>query len=221
MAELIRQLQSLEEQESALIQEVLDSDLDVDKLVKEERSSLHTAKSGLVVVKKRKKLPAPDVIGTLTAKREETAETTREAMGVVRTARRKLGRCLTSRVYAKALKFATTVSPAPSITTLQSEDNVLTFLSGRCFNLSLNLKILKDSEYHDFAIAGRCYSDLSVLEDRLEHYALDGDVLGRLQAEKSKRQTNAVATEVERNFSSALRLKPVRKLLRLSNFVKP
>lgn len=219
MAELIRQLQSLEEEESALIQEVLDSDVDVDKLIKAERSYNPVVKSGLIV-KKRKK-PVPDVVGALSAKREQTAEATRETLGVIRKARRDLGRCLTSRVYARALKFATTVSPAPSITTLQSEDNLLTFLSGRCFNLSLNLKILKDSEYHDYAIAGRCYSDLSVLEDRLEHYISDGDVLLRLQAAKTKRQTNAAATEVERNFTNALRLKPVRKLLRLSNFVKP
>jgi len=207
ITELIRQLQDLEDRERSTIEDALRMDkLDIVK----------DAKSG-GLFKKSKKARKPEVVIRLESMRMESLDLAKQALSLVRLARRTLGDCLTSVVYARALKLATTVSPAPSLTDeelLQTEGYRLPYLLGRCFNLSLNLKILKDCRYGDCSVSGRCYSDLSMLETHLDRLCIrrfEDDAVHNLKSALATRKKSAT---VENNF--ALKLKPVRKLLKLS-----
>ena len=205
MTELIRQLQAVDEQEQDLIKEILDMDPD-----------LEHSKG---IFKKRKPSIPDQKLVQLQSKRQESLELTRQTLEIVRKARGLLSLCLSSVVHTRALQFATTVSPAPSLTELQTEGHHLPYLLGRCFNLSLNLKILQDCCYCDHGIAGRCYADLSVLDDHLNKQCLrllDSSVLEDLQNAKKKKRTASTTEEIEKNFTSALKLKPVRRLLKLN-----
>merc|ERR1712038_994184 len=105
---------------------------------------------------------------------------------------------------------------------LQTEGYRLPYLLGRCFNLSLNPKILKGCDYGDCSVSGRCYSDLSMLESHLDRLCIrrmEEGALGNLKsaANRMRRQSiDAETAHVQSNFATALKLKPVRKLLKLS-----
>jgi len=224
IAESVRQLQDLEERERDVTNDVISNpSIDVDKLIAKNGEEKQQQQSKFLFVKRSKGnkqavLPMP--VCQLLEIRADGLTLTKKALALVRKGRKALGDCLTSVVYARALKFATTVSPAPSLTELQTEGHHLPYLLGRCFNLSLNLKILRGCDYEDHSVAGRCYSDLSALETHLETLCLrrmETSVWQSLkQARTASKKTQEVATQVQSNFTNALRLKPMRKLLKLS-----
>merc|ERR1719220_2451022 len=69
-------------------------------------------------------------------------------------------------IVRRRARQCSSVSPSPSINGL-SEDDELPLLLGRCFNLSVNLKILKQCNYADPAIGCRVFVDFDVLENYL------------------------------------------------------
>jgi len=69
-------------------------------------------------------------------------------------------------VVRRRARQCSSVSPSPSINGISSEDE-LPLLLGRCFNLSVNLKILKQCNYADPAIGCRVFVDFDVLENYL------------------------------------------------------
>ena len=71
-------------------------------------------------------------------------------------------------VVRRRARQCSSVSPSPSINGISSEDE-LPLLLGRCFNLSVNLKILKQCNYADPAIGCRVFVDFDVLENYLNH----------------------------------------------------
>merc|ERR1719507_410126 len=69
-------------------------------------------------------------------------------------------------VVRRRARQCSSVSPSPSINGISSEDE-LPLLLGRCFNLSVNLKILKQCNYADPSIGCRVFVDFDVLENYL------------------------------------------------------
>jgi len=69
-------------------------------------------------------------------------------------------------VVRRRAKKCSSVSPSPSINGLSLDDE-LPLLLGRCFNLSLNLKILSQCNYADPGIGCRVFVDFDVLENYL------------------------------------------------------
>ena len=67
-------------------------------------------------------------------------------------------------VVRRRAQKCSSVSPSPSINGLSS-DAEIPILMGRCFNLSVNLKILKQCDFSDPAIACRVFVDFDVLEN--------------------------------------------------------
>ena len=103
------------------------------------------------------------------------------------------------------------------------------YLLGRCFNLSVNLKILQGNQFNDSSTAGKCYADLNVLESQLDVHWLNvsqgclADDLEKAVAEAKRvilmqqqvaaSNTSAMSQSPEK---SSLCLKPVRRLLKIS-----
>merc|ERR1711944_378398 len=69
-------------------------------------------------------------------------------------------------VVRRRAQKCSSVSPNPSINGLSSDDE-LPLLLGRCFNLSVNLKILRQCNFADPAIGCRVFVDFDVLENYL------------------------------------------------------
>ena len=69
-------------------------------------------------------------------------------------------------VVRRRANQCSSVSPSPSINGL-SQDDELPLLLGRCFNLSVNMKILRQCNYADPAIGCRVFVDFDVLENYL------------------------------------------------------
>lgn len=88
-----------------------------------------------------------------------------ETLNAVDSLRGNIGEHMPGVVRRRAQKCSS-VSPSPSINGLSLDDE-LPHLLGRCFNLSLNLKILSQCNYADPAIGCRVFVDFDVLENYL------------------------------------------------------
>ena len=148
----------------------------------------------------------------------------RETIVAVREVRMRLGQSLDSpQTYTDALRHGRMSAPSsPSPSSSPSTD--WSYLHGRCFNLSLNLKILQGNGYADAGTAGKCYADLDVLEARLDvHWlGLAGATVAEdlKKAEEARRSAhlsaNGFSTDRQTSPSSRCLKLPVRKLLKLS-----
>jgi len=78
-------------------------------------------------------------------------------------------------VVRRRAKKCSSVSPSPSINGLSSDDE-LPLLLGRCFNLSVNLKILRQCNFNDPAIGCRVFVDFDVLENYLRRKVQECEV---------------------------------------------
>lgn len=87
----------------------------------------------------------------------------KQTMCAVETLRDDISESMPGVVRRRARKCSS-VSPSPSINGLSS-DSELPLLLGRCFNLSINLKILTQCDFADPNIACRVFVDLDVLEN--------------------------------------------------------
>merc|ERR1711953_464119 len=83
-------------------------------------------------------------------------------------------------VVRRRARQCSSVSPSPSINGISSEDE-LPLLLGRCFNLSVNLKILRQCNYADPAIGCRVFVDFDVLENYLRRKIKESEVSLNLQ----------------------------------------
>jgi hypothetical protein len=87
----------------------------------------------------------------------------KQTLSAVETLRDEISESMPGVVRRRARKCSS-VSPSPSINGLSS-DSELPLLLGRCFNLSINLKILTQCDFADPNIACRVFVDLDVLEN--------------------------------------------------------
>jgi len=83
-------------------------------------------------------------------------------------------------IVRRRARQCSSVSPSPSINGL-SEDDELPLLLGRCFNLSVNMKILRQCNYADPAIGCRVFVDFDVLENYLRRKIKESEVSLNLQ----------------------------------------
>merc|ERR1712226_1822456 len=102
---------------------------------------------------------------SLTSLRQEKLDVARETLNAVDRLRGDVTQHMPGVVRRRA-RQCYSVSPSPSINGISSEDE-LPLLLGRCFNLSVNLKILKQCNYADPAIGCRVFVDFDVLENYL------------------------------------------------------
>ena len=79
--------------------------------------------------------------------------------------------------------------------TLEKSDDELPLLLGRCFNLSVNLKILRQCNFADPAIGCRVFVDFDVLENYL-----------RKKVQESEVALNIPQTNTEENLLSPKQL---------------
>jgi len=91
-------------------------------------------------------------------------------------------------VVRRRARQCSSVSPSPSINGL-SEDDELPLLLGRCFNLSVNMKILRQCNYADPAIGCRVFVDFDVLENYLRRKIKESEVSLNLQPMSSEDNT--------------------------------
>merc|ERR1712062_935361 len=91
-------------------------------------------------------------------------------------------------VVRRRARQCSSVSPSPSINGL-SEDDDLPLLLGRCFNLSVNMKILRQCNYADPAIGCRVFVDFDVLENYLRRKIKESEVSLNLQPMSSEDNT--------------------------------
>jgi len=110
-------------------------------------------------------------IHSLRALRLEKLEMTTKTLGVVDSLRDDISGCMPGVVRRRAQKCSS-VSPSPSINGLAS-DSELPLLLGRCFNLSVNLKILRQCNFQDPGIGCRVFVDFDVLENYLRREIKD------------------------------------------------
>jgi len=83
-------------------------------------------------------------------------------------------------VVRRRANQCSSVSPSPSINGL-SQDDELPLLLGRCFNLSVNMKILRQCNYADPAIACRVFVDFDVLENYLHRKIKESEISLNIQ----------------------------------------
>lgn len=83
-------------------------------------------------------------------------------------------------VVRRRANQCSSVSPSPSINGL-SQDDELPLLLGRCFNLSVNMKILRQCNYADPAIACRVFVDFDVLENYLHRKIKESEMSLNIQ----------------------------------------
>jgi len=91
-------------------------------------------------------------------------------------------------IVRRRARQCSSVSPSPSINGL-SEDDELPLLLGRCFNLSVNMKILRQCNYADPAIGCRVFVDFDVLENYLRRKIKESEVSLNLQPMSSEDNT--------------------------------
>merc|ERR1719361_283762 len=91
-------------------------------------------------------------------------------------------------VVRRRARQCSSVSPSPSINGISSEDE-LPLLLGRCFNLSVNMKILRQCNYADPAIGCRVFVDFDVLENYLRRKIKESEVSLNLQPMSSEDNT--------------------------------
>jgi len=102
---------------------------------------------------------------SLDSLRQKKLSMARESLSAVDRLRGDISQHMPGVVRRRAQKCSS-VSPSPSINGL-SQDDELPLLLGRCFNLSVNMKILRQCNYADPAIGCRVFVDFDVLENYL------------------------------------------------------
>jgi len=229
LTELIGQLQSLEEAHQQAIQDVVASD-NYDKiqhhLVSSSKKEHHSPSVSNLFSKRRRSkdrqtASCSDEIVHVEQARQSVVQVTRDTIVAVRAAKKRLGQSLPSpHVYANALRCATS---STSVEVPSASDGLdWPYLLGRCFNLSVNLKILQGHQFNDSVTAGKCYADLNVLESQMEVYWLNvrqgslAEELARAAAAKRQMDSTNITTTSRSSDKSSLCLKPVRRLLKLS-----
>merc|ERR1712018_1018107 len=91
-------------------------------------------------------------------------------------------------VVRRRANQCSSVSPSPSINGL-SQDDELPLLLGRCSNLSVNMKILRQCNYADPAIGCRVFVDFDVLENYLHRKILESEMSLNIQPMSSEDNT--------------------------------
>ena len=149
---------------------------------------------------------------------DECVSATGETILAVRSARMGLQQSLISAVHTNALQLASSNQTSSAI---GSTNSGWSFLLGRCFNLSLNLKILMGNGFNDPNTAGKCYADFDALESHLDLHWLKVNGASIYTDLSKAREVVLAATSSqltpETNHSKSLCLKqPMRRLLKLS-----
>jgi len=108
-------------------------------------------------------------------------------------------------VVRRRAQKCSSVSPNPSINGLSSDDE-LPLLLGRCFNLSVNLKILRQCNFADPAIGCRVFVDFDVLENYL-----------RQKVQECEAELNIPQTNTEKNVLSPKQLETKIHSLSIKN----
>jgi len=119
--------------------------------------------------------------------RQEKLAMARESLNAVDRLRGDVTQNMPGMVRRRA-RQCSSVSPSPSINGL-SEDDELPLLLGRCFNLSVNMKILRQCNYADPAIGCRVFVDFDVLENYLRRKIKESEVSLNLQPMSSEDNT--------------------------------
>jgi len=119
--------------------------------------------------------------------RQEKLAMSRESLNAVDRLRGDVTQNMPGIVRRRA-RQCSSVSPSPSINGL-SEDDELPLLLGRCFNLSVNMKILRQCNYADPAIGCRVFVDFDVLENYLRRKIKESEVSLNLQPMSSEDNT--------------------------------
>merc|ERR1712020_215673 len=104
-------------------------------------------------------------------------------------------------VVRRRARQCSSVSPSPSINGL-SEDDELPLLLGRCFNLSVNMKILRQCNYADPAIGCRVFVDFDVLENYLRRKILESEVSLNLQPTQCEDNNSLCPRQLENQIHS-------------------
>ena len=147
---------------------------------------------------------------------DECVSAAGETILAVRSARMGLRQSLASTVHTNSLQFASSNQTSSAI-----GSNGWSFLLGRCFNLSLNLKILMGNGFNDPNTAGKCYADFDALESHLDLHWLKVNGANIYNDLSKAREAVLAAADSqltpETNNSKSLCLKqPMRRLLKLS-----
>merc|ERR1711920_49698 len=104
-------------------------------------------------------------------------------------------------VVRRRAQKCSSVSPSPSINGLSQNDE-LPLLLGRCFNLSVNMKILRQCNYADPAIGCRVFVDFDVLENYLRRKIQDSEVLLNLQPTQCEDNSSLCPRQLENQIHS-------------------
>merc|ERR1712038_1902308 len=121
---------------------------------------------------------------SLNSLQQEKLDMARESLNAVDRLRGDVTQNMPGIVRRRA-RQCSSVSPSPSINGL-SEDDELPLLLGRCFNLSVNMKILRQCNYADPAIGCRVFVDFDVLENYLRRKIKESEVSLNLQPMSSE-----------------------------------
>merc|ERR1719507_1682035 len=157
---LLKQLQELVEQEKRLLTKTQSSDDTVSpdrEIIPKPVTDTRKKNRPQLLMKKKK--------GALKTLRLQKLHMSLETLQAVDGLRGTISEHMPGVVRRRA-RQCSSVSPSPSINGISSEDE-LPLLLGRCFNLSVNLKILKQCNYADPAIGCRVFVDFDVLENYL------------------------------------------------------
>lgn len=111
---------------------------------------------------------------TVNSLRLERLHMSKQTLAVVDNLRENISEHMPGVVRRRAQKCSS-VSPSPSINGLSTDDE-FPLLLGRCFNLSVNLKILRQCNFGDPAIACRVFVDFDVLENYLRRKVQECEV---------------------------------------------
>jgi len=187
---LLKQLQELEDKEQRLKYDLLPKENEPEKNSRQENKRKIRPQ---ILMKKMKCMLSTSNIGTkndftsfdssnssttttdpievsdnneLTALRSEKLQISIQTLSIVENLRDSIATYMPGVVRRRAQKCSS-VSPSPSINGISS-DVELPHLLGRCFNLSLNLRILTHCNFADPTIGCKVFLDFDVLENYLK-----------------------------------------------------
>jgi len=131
--------------------------------------------------------------------RLEKLQMSKQTLSVVDSLRDSISESMPGVVRRRAQKCSS-VSPSPSINGISS-DSELPLLLGRCFNLSVNLKILRQCNFADPAIGCRVFVDFDVLDNYLRRKVKECEV--SLDIKQSNTEDNLLCPkQLEANINS-------------------
>jgi len=137
---------------------------------------------------------------SLNCLQQEKLDMARESLNAVDRLRGDVTQHMPGVVRRRAQKCSS-VSPSPSINGL-SQDDELPLLLGRCFNLSVNMKILRQCNYADPAIGCRVFVDFDVLENYLRRKILESEVSLNLQPTQCEDNNSLCPRQLENQIHS-------------------